>query len=82
MAHGHVPEAAAGDVPYRQPGNSVPPILQVDAKMGQNSLVVQTAQEKLQEQVCRGALASYPALPQEVSQAAETAGASQGGRLP
>ena len=82
MAHGHVPEAAAEDVPYRQPGSSVPPIFQVDAKMGQSSLVVQMAQEQLQEHVCRGALAGYPALPQEVSQAAETAGASHGGRLP
>ena len=44
MAHGHVPLAAAGDVPCRQLGRSVPPILQVDAKMGQSSLVVQTAQ--------------------------------------
>ena len=61
---------------------AVSPILQVDAKMGQSSLVVQMAQEQLQEQVCRGALTSYPALPQKVSQAAETAGASQGGRLP
>ena len=82
MAHGHVPEAAAGDIPYRQLGGSVPPILQVDTKMGQSSLVVQTAKEQLQEQVCRGALASYPALPQEVSQAAETVGASQGGVFP
>ena len=80
VGHGFVPEAAAGYVLRQSEGGSFPPVLQMGAAVGQPLQPVEATQEQPQEQICRGAFAADPAVPQKVSQAHAGASALQGTR--
>ena len=65
VGHGYVPEAAAKYLPRQSKGGSFPPVLQMGAAVGQPPQPVEATQEQPQEQICRGASAADPAIPEK-----------------